>query len=73
MMVASHSRAGFSIEMRHTHESPVYLHGPPYGAERCYNGLRLALALVKRKDAEAAAPHYDDGFTPRNWRSSMRS
>ena len=28
----------------------IVLNDPPYGTERCYNGLRLALALVKRDD-----------------------
>lgn len=27
----------------------LILNDPPYGTERCYNGLRLALALVKSK------------------------
>jgi uncharacterized protein involved in oxidation of intracellular sulfur len=27
------------------------LNDPPYGAERCYNGLRFALALVKKDPA----------------------
>ncbi len=27
------------------------LNDPPYGAERCYNGLRLALALAKSEPA----------------------
>jgi uncharacterized protein involved in oxidation of intracellular sulfur len=26
---------------------PLILNDPPYGGERCYNGLRLALALAK--------------------------
>jgi uncharacterized protein involved in oxidation of intracellular sulfur len=26
----------------------IILNDPPYGTERCYNGLRLAHALVKR-------------------------
>lgn len=26
------------------------LHDPPYGSERCYNGLRLAGNLLKRRD-----------------------
>ncbi len=26
------------------------LNDPPYGSERCYNALRLALALMKRDD-----------------------
>lgn len=27
------------------------LNDPPYGTERCYNGLRLALALIKNEPA----------------------
>jgi uncharacterized protein involved in oxidation of intracellular sulfur len=29
------------------------LNDPPYGTERCYNGLRLALALIKNDPATA--------------------
>ena len=29
----------------------LILNDPPYGTERCYNGLRLANALVKREAA----------------------
>ncbi len=29
------------------------LNDPPYGTERCYNGLRLALALIKNEPATA--------------------
>ena len=29
------------------------LNDPPYGSERCYNGLRLALALIKSEPATA--------------------
>jgi uncharacterized protein involved in oxidation of intracellular sulfur len=29
------------------------LNDPPYGTERCYNGLRLALALIKKEPATA--------------------
>ena len=29
----------------------LILNDPPYGTERCYNGLRLAGALAKREDA----------------------
>jgi uncharacterized protein involved in oxidation of intracellular sulfur len=29
----------------------VILNDPPYGTERCYNGLRLALALAKSEPA----------------------
>ena len=29
----------------------LILHDPPYGTERCYNGLRLAHALVKKDPA----------------------
>lgn len=29
----------------------LVLNDPPYGSERCYNGLRLALALVKSEPA----------------------
>jgi uncharacterized protein involved in oxidation of intracellular sulfur len=28
------------------------LNDPPYGTERCYNGLRLAAALAKRDDSD---------------------
>jgi uncharacterized protein involved in oxidation of intracellular sulfur len=28
----------------------LILNDPPYGTERCYNGLRLAMALAKRPD-----------------------
>lgn len=28
----------------------VLINDPPYGTERCYNGLRLAGALAKRED-----------------------
>ena len=30
------------------------LNDPPYGTERCYNGIRLALALAKREGMEVA-------------------
>ena len=30
----------------------LILNDPPYGTERCYNGLRLAGALAKREGAE---------------------
>lgn len=30
---------------------PLILNDPPYGTERCYNGLRLALALAKSAPA----------------------
>ena len=30
----------------------LILNDPPYGTERCYNGLRLAGALAKREDAD---------------------
>jgi len=30
----------------------VLLNDPPYGTERCYNGLRLAGALAKREGTE---------------------
>ena len=30
----------------------LVLNGPPYGDERSYNGLRLALSLAKREDVE---------------------
>ena len=30
----------------------VILNDPPYGTERCWNGLRLAGALAKRDDVE---------------------
>jgi uncharacterized protein involved in oxidation of intracellular sulfur len=33
-------------------KSLLILNGPPYGTERCYNGLRLALALAKRSEAD---------------------
>ncbi|PKA40035.1 DsrE family protein (plasmid) [Rhizobium sullae] len=29
----------------------LILNDPPYGTERCYNGLRLALALIKSEPA----------------------
>ncbi len=29
----------------------LILNDPPYGAEQCYNGLRLALALIKNEPA----------------------
>lgn len=29
----------------------LILNDPPYGTERCYNGLRLASALVKKDPA----------------------
>lgn len=32
-------------------KSLLILNDPPYGTERCYNGLRLALALQKQADA----------------------
>ena len=31
----------------------LILNDPPYGTERCYNGLRLALALAKSEPAAA--------------------
>lgn len=31
----------------------LILNDPPYGTERCYNGLRLALALIKGEPAAA--------------------
>lgn len=31
----------------------LVLNDPPYGTERSYNGLRLALSLAKRDDVEA--------------------
>ena len=31
----------------------LILNDPPYGTERCYNGLRLALALMKNDPATA--------------------
>ena len=31
----------------------LILNDPPYGTERCYNGLRLALALIKNDPATA--------------------
>jgi len=31
----------------------LILNDPPYGTERCYNGLRLALALIKSEPATA--------------------
>jgi uncharacterized protein involved in oxidation of intracellular sulfur len=31
----------------------LVLNDPPYGTERCYNGLRLALALTKSEPATA--------------------
>ena len=31
----------------------IILNGPPYGTERCYNGLRLAHALLKADAANA--------------------
>lgn len=31
----------------------LILNDPPYGTERCYNGLRLALALVKNQPGTA--------------------
>lgn len=31
----------------------IILNDPPYGTERCYNGLRLAGALARREDVEA--------------------
>lgn len=31
----------------------LILNDPPYGTERCYNGLRLALALTKSEPAAA--------------------
>jgi uncharacterized protein involved in oxidation of intracellular sulfur len=31
----------------------LILNDPPYGTERCYNGLRLALALIKNEPATA--------------------
>ncbi len=31
----------------------LILNAPPYGNERCYNGLRLALALTKSEPAAA--------------------
>ncbi len=31
----------------------LILNDPPYGTERCYNGLRLALALTKSDPANA--------------------
>ena len=31
----------------------LILNDPPYGTERCYNGLRLALALIKNEPAIA--------------------
>lgn len=31
----------------------LILNDPPYGTERCYNGLRLALALVKSEPGTA--------------------
>jgi uncharacterized protein involved in oxidation of intracellular sulfur len=31
----------------------LILNDPPYGTERCYNGLRLALALIKNGPATA--------------------
>ena len=30
----------------------LVLNGAPYGDERSYNGLRLALSLAKREDVE---------------------
>lgn len=30
----------------------VVLHDPPYGTERSYNGLRLAISLSKRDDVD---------------------
>jgi uncharacterized protein involved in oxidation of intracellular sulfur len=33
----------------------LILNDPPYGTERCYNGLRLALALVKSDPAAAVS------------------
>jgi uncharacterized protein involved in oxidation of intracellular sulfur len=30
----------------------LILNDPPYGTERCYNGLRLASALAKRDDQQ---------------------
>jgi uncharacterized protein involved in oxidation of intracellular sulfur len=31
----------------------LILNDPPYGTERCYNGLRVALALTKSEPATA--------------------
>lgn len=31
----------------------LILNDPPYGTERCYNGLRLALALIKNEPGTA--------------------
>lgn len=31
----------------------LILNDPPYGTERAYNGLRLAISLVKREEVEA--------------------
>jgi uncharacterized protein involved in oxidation of intracellular sulfur len=33
------------------HEHPVIFNDPPYGSERSYNGLRLAVALAKHDPA----------------------
>lgn len=33
----------------------LILNDPPYGTERCYNGLRLALALVKSDPSAAVS------------------
>jgi len=32
----------------------IILNDPPYGTERSYNGLRLALALARRDDVASA-------------------
>ena len=36
------------------------LNDPPYGTERCYNGLRLAGALAKRDDSDVRVFLMDD-------------
>jgi uncharacterized protein involved in oxidation of intracellular sulfur len=35
----------------------LILNDPPYGSERCYNGLRLALALAKANPAIAVTQY----------------
>jgi uncharacterized protein involved in oxidation of intracellular sulfur len=43
------------VETAATAQAVLILHDAPYGSERLYNALRLALAMAKQPDAEPVA------------------